>query len=352
MAFALNLALALLAIGLLIALHEFGHLLVARATGMRVERYSIGFGPVIARFHIGETEYCLSAFPVGGYVRIAGMTPGEGGEDDPRAFNRRPAWQRLLVIAAGPATNELLAAALVYVVAIAGMPYTRVAQVGELLPGSAAAQAGLAPGDVVLKVDGAPVSTFGDLVAAVRGHPGETVALDVRRGAEARRFTVKLGTPPLLGVAAPVRRYGPLDAVPAAIEWTGRQTVGVVTGTLDALRHPRGAQIAGPIGTVQVTVQEAERGWQSLVFTLALISLALAVFNVLPWPALDGGRLLFLLFELVARRPVNQRIEVAFHAMGFLLLLGLILLVSVGDVKRLAGGASPTGPPSQADAGP
>jgi regulator of sigma E protease len=111
--------------------------------------------------------------------------------------------------------------------------------------------------------------------------------------------------------------------------------VGTLQGVFEAALHPRSGQIEGPIGTVQVTVEEAEHGWQSLLFTLALISLALAIFNALPWPALDGGRLLFLFYELIFRRPVNQKVETAIHATGFLMLLGLIALVTVGDVRRL-----------------
>jgi regulator of sigma E protease len=342
----LNFVLAICALGLLIALHEFGHLVAARLVGMRVERYSIGFGPVLCKFRKGETEYCLSAIPIGGYVKIAGMTPGDSeapGEAeghssqtyDPHTFNHRPAWQRVLVIAAGPLTNELLAVLLVYIVAIAGMPYTRDPVVGEVLPGSAAVAAGLLPGDRVAEVDGQTLGSFGDLVGAIHDHPGETVALDIVRNGETQRLTAKLGTPAVLGVAAPIRRYSPLDAIPAAIAWTGRQTVGTIEGVVNAALHPRSGQLEGPIGTVQVTVQEAEHGWQSLLFTLSLISLALAIFNALPWPALDGGRLIFLIYELVFRRPVNQKVETAIHATGFLLLLALIGLVTVGDVRRL-----------------
>jgi regulator of sigma E protease len=332
----LNFVLAICALGLLIALHEFGHLVVARLVHMRVERYSIGFGPVLAKFRRGETEYCLSAIPIGGYVKIAGMNPGDTeATDDPHTFNHRPAWQRVLVIAAGPLTNEILAVVLVYVVAIAGMPYTREPVVGEVLPGSAAAAAGLIPGDRVEQIDGQALGSFVDLVGAIHSHPGEVVALDVVRNGETRRMTAKLGTPAVLGVAAPIRRYTPLDAVPAAIAWTGHQTVNTLSGVFEAALHPRSGQIEGPIGTVQVTVQEAERGWQSLLFTLSLISLALAIFNALPWPALDGGRLLFLFYELIFRRPVNQKVETAIHATGFLMLLGLIALVTVGDVRRL-----------------
>lgn len=345
----MSFVLAICALGLLIALHEFGHLVMARLCGMRVERYSIGFGPVLARLRRGETEYCLSAFPIGGYVKIAGMNPGDAeAADDPHTFNHRPAWQRALVIAAGPLTNELLAVLLVYAVAIAGMPYTRDPVVGELLPGSPAAAAGLLPGDRVEQVDGQPLGSFQDMVRAIHGHPGETVALDIVREGRRLRLTAKLGTPPLLGVAAPIRRYSALDAVPAAIAWTGRQTVATVAGVFEAALHPRSGQIEGPIGTVQVTVEEAEHGWQSLLFTLSLISLALAIFNALPWPALDGGRLIFLGYELIFRRPVNQRVETAIHATGFLLLLALIALVTVGDVRRLRARTQGGGEPDAA----
>jgi regulator of sigma E protease len=323
------------AVGLLIALHEFGHLVVARLCGMRVERYSIGFGPTLLRFTRGETEYVLSAIPIGGYVRVAGMNPGETIDpNDTRAYSHRPAWQRFLVIAAGPLTNELLAVGLIFSVAMYGMPVTSRAEVGQILADSAAAQGGLKPGDLVLAVDGEPVQTFNDLVLAVRAHPAQVVALDLERGDQKLRVTVNLPKTPVLGVSAPLRRYGPVEALPAAIGWTARQTVGMVAGLIQALRHPNQAQVQGPIGTVQVTAQEAAHGWQNLISTLALISLALAVFNVLPWPALDGGRLLFLLYELVRRKPVNQRVETAVHAMGFLVLLGLIVLVTVGDLKR------------------
>jgi regulator of sigma E protease len=327
---------AIAAVGLLIALHELGHLVVARFCGMRVERYSIGFGPTLFRFRRGETEYVLSAIPIGGYVRVAGMNPGEKVDpDDKRAYSQRPAWQRFLVIAAGPLTNEALAVALIFSVAMYGMPVTSRAEVGQVLPNSAATQGGLQPGDLVRAVDGEPVQTFNDLVLAVRAHPAQMVALDLERGGQTLRLKVNLPKAPVvLGVSAPMRRYGPSEALPAAIGWTYRQTVGMVADLVRALRHPNQVQVRGPIGTVQVTAQEAAHGWQNLISTLALISLALAVFNVLPWPALDGGRLLFLLYELVRRKPVNQRIETAVHALGFLVLLGLIVLVTVGDLRR------------------
>jgi len=331
-------ALALLAVSVLIALHELGHLLAARLFNMKVERYSIGFGPVLLRFQRGETEYVLSAIPFGGYVQVMGMNPAEPGYDaDPRSYARRSVAQRFFVVLAGPLTNELLAAALIFCVALSGMPDTKKPIVGGLLPASAAQAAGLQVGDLINSVDGEPVKDFNELVHAVHRHPGENIVLDVVRGGQSLRITAALPADGgLLGVESSKKRYSVGQAIPAAFLWTVQSTVGTVVGLGMAFTHP--SQLQGPIRTVQFTAHEAERGWENLVATLALISLALAIFNALPLPALDGGRMLFLAYEAIFRKPVNQKLEGAVHAAGFLLLVGLILAISV---KELRAGATP-----------
>jgi regulator of sigma E protease len=340
-------ALALLAVSLLIALHEFGHLVAARLFGMKVERYSIGFGPALLRFQRGETEYVLSAIPFGGYVQVMGMNPAEPGADaDPRSYARHSVWQRFAVVLAGPLTNELLATALIFAVAMSGMPDSSRPQVGAVLPASAAQDAGLLPGDLINQVDGEPVADFAELVRAVHRHPGETIVLDVVRNGQSMRITAALpAAGALLGVEAPKRRYSVGEALPAAFLWTARMTVESVVGLVDAFTHP--SRLQGPIRTVQFTAREAERGWESLVATMALISLALAIFNALPLPALDGGRMLFLAYEAIFRKPVNHRVEGAVHAAGFLLLIGLIVAISVKELRPAAPPA-PGGAPAAA----
>ncbi len=341
-------ALALIAVSMLIALHELGHLVAARLLGMKVERYSIGFGPALLRFQRGDTEYVLSAIPFGGYVQVMGMNPAEPGFDaDPRSYARHSVGQRFLVVLAGPLTNELLATALIFCVALSGMPDSSRPQVGAVLPDSAAQVAGLQAGDVIDQVDGEPVQDFAELVRAVHRHPGETIALEVTRGKQSMRLTAALpASGGLLGVEAPKRRYTVGEALPAALLWTGRMTVDSVVGLVGAVTHP--SQLQGPIRTVQFTAREAERGWESLVATLALISLALAIFNALPLPALDGGRMLFLAYEAIFRKPVNQRVEGAVHATGFFLLIGLIVAISVKELRPAATPPAPAAPPAAA----
>ncbi len=327
-----NYLLAVLALGLLIALHELGHLLAARSVGIRVSRYSVGFGPVIFEVKRGETSYALSALPLGGYTRVVGMDPGDPEVDHPDSYASRPVWQRLWVVAAGPLMNELLAVLLVYGVAISGMPDTSRTTLGRVEPGSAAAAAGLLAGDTLTALDGQPLTRFADLVTAVHAHPGETVALDVSRGESTLKLIAQLPTPPILGVAPALRRYGALAAVPAAFLWTLNTTVDTIGGLAVAITHP--SLLQGPLATVRTTAQEAERGAVNLIFTLALISLGLAVFNALPLPALDGGRSLFLIFEGLSRRKVNPKLEGVVHGVGLLLLLAAILILSVLEIHR------------------
>lgn len=340
-------ALALLAVSLLIALHEFGHLVAARLFGMKVERYSLGFGPAVLKMQRGETEYVLSAIPFGGYVQVMGMNPAETGDDsDPRSYARRSVGQRFLVVLAGPLTNWLLAAALIFLVALSGMPDTSRPEVGAVLEGSAAQAAGLQAGDLISEVDGEPVHDFAELVRAVHRHPGETIVLLLSRGGQSMRLTAALPAQGgILGVESPRRRYSALQAIPASLLWTMRSTAETAVGLVDAFSHP--SRLQGPIRTVQFTAHEAERGWESLVATLAAISLALAIFNALPLPALDGGRMLFLGYEALFRKPVSQKIEGFVHATGFILLIGLIVALSVKEL-RPEGGAKPNGTPAAA----
>lgn len=322
--------LATLALGLLIALHELGHLLAARMLGIRVARYSVGFGPVLFEFKRGETSYVLSALPLGGYTRVVGMDPSEPEVNHPDSYASRSPWQRLWVVAAGPLINELIAVLLVYAVAVVGMPDTAHTVIGRIEPQSAAEQAGLALGDTVLAIDGQPVDKFAELAKAIHGHPGETVVIQVARGAQQLELHAQLGTPPVLGVGAKPRRYGPIDAIPAAFLWTFHTTADTIGGLAVAVLHP--GLLQGPLSTVRATAHEAERGLVDLVFTLSLISLGLAVFNALPLPGLDGGRSLFLLYEGITRRKVAPRLEGLIHGVGLLLLLAGIALLTILEI--------------------
>ncbi len=285
-----------LAFGLLIVIHELGHYLAARWSGMRVERFSIGFGPVVWSSRRGDTEWAVSAVPLGGYVKIAGMAPGEDlPEGDTGAYSAKPAWKRFLVILAGPAMNYLLAVVLaVLLIATMGLKEPdQTAGVGDVLPGGAAERAGLRAGDRIVTAGGAPVADWKGLVEAIRAHPGQDLVLGVVRAGD--------------GAGAPV----PVTLRPDDAGGVGK------------------AGIAPSLRTVRA-------GAAPFLMMVWLISSMLAIFNFLPLPALDGGRLAFLGYEIVTRRPVNQRVEALIHTVGFVLLLGLLLGVTLfGDLPRL-----------------
>ncbi len=332
--------LPIVAVGLLIAVHEFGHFAAARALGMRVDAFSIGFGPVLLAFKWGETEYRLSLLPFGGYAKIAGMAPGELPEEEPRAYLNRPAWQRALVLFAGPFVNWLVAFLLLAGLLMAGLSQPLDEPlIGAVAEGSPAEVAGLRAGDRVVAVDGKKMASWEELVGAIRASGGERMTFEYLRETRRQSAMLSTGTDGMLGIASSTVevRTPPAQALALSFVKTG-EIVGSSLASLKRLvtRESKG-QLMGPLGIVDETRRAADSGMRPFLFTLVLISLALALMNLLPFPALDGGRLAFLAIESIRGKPVSPRVEGTFHAAGFALLLALILYATFGDVGRIAG---------------
>lgn len=334
--------LSILGLSLLIILHELGHYLVAKACRMRVLRFSLGFGPTIAKWTIGETIWQLAAVPLGGFVQVDGMGPKDTDvyENDERNYRNRPLWQRAAVIAAGPVMNWVITALIIGGLAMSvgyekPDPGPRLGEVGE---GSAAADAGLQADDVILSFDGQTPTSWEDVVREVRARPGQTVAVRVERGDQ--RFELPV-TPKddgkgrgFLGVRQGVTRVTvtAAEAMVFAVRETWRRTsdqVGLIVGLV--LRK-NDATLSGLPGMVRVMKGAAERGVEKFLLVLAAVSLGLCIFNVVPFPTLDGGRLVFLIAEGLRGKPVNERVEAIVHTVGFVLIVGLILFVSVRDL--------------------
>jgi regulator of sigma E protease len=339
-------AVTVLAFGMLIVIHELGHYLAARWSGMRVERFSVGFGPVIWSRKRGDTEWALSAVPLGGYVKIAGMAPGEEiAPGDTGAYSRKPAWKRFLVILAGPAMNYALA-----VVLAAGLIATlglrepdATSTIGDVIGGGAAERAGLQAGDRVVGAAGMPVTDWASLVQAVRSHPGMDLPLEVERAgapAGSPRAAVTMrpddsGGIGKAGIAPNLRAVhaAPAEAVALGFRRTNDKAAEILGGLGQVVSRKQKAELQGPLGIAQ---DHEGAGAGPFMMMVWLISIMLAIFNFLPLPALDGGRLVFLGYEIVARRPVNQKVETVIHTVGFVALFGLLLGVTVfGDLPRL-----------------
>ncbi len=336
---------SILAVSLLVVVHEAGHYLAARRFGMRIDRFSIGFGPVLLAFKRGDTEFAISALPLGGYVKIAGMAPGEDADAADRAlYSSQTAWRRFLVILAGPGMNYL--AAILFAWALLATPLglrtpDPSARVGALVAGMPADAAGLRPGDRIASVAGTPVGSWLELVQQLQGHPGQEIVLGVVRDGAQVSLPIVPKDDAGVGRVGVQQAYFLARTDPASAIVEGfRRTNANAALQLAAFRSmfsPR-QRVEGPAGIVRQLVRGAQEGIEPFLNLVWTISVVLAILNLLPIPALDGGRLAFLTYEIVSRRRVNERVESWLHFAGFVVLVGLILAVTVfGDLPRLLG---------------
>ena len=350
-------AAAVVAFGVLVFLHELGHFLVAKKTGVGVLTFSIGFGPKVLIRRYGETEYCVSAFPLGGYVKMVGEDPQEdvGSADLDRSFAHRSLASRTAIVAAGPVANFLLAMAVfLFVFMVFGVPY-HTAEVGGVKAGSPAGGAGLQAGDRVVMVGDRPIRSWDQLSAEVRASQGRPLDLGVARGE--REFSVTLSpergeTQTLLGEVeetwligiqsagtVEVERKNPLTAALLSVSRTVEITlltlevlVKMVVGRVDS------SNLGGPVMIVQMAGEQAQRGVANYLFLLALLSINLGVLNLLPIPMLDGGHLLFFLIEAVRGKPLEVRQRERAQQMGLVLLLFVMVYAFYNDLARIFSG--------------
>ncbi len=332
---------------LLVIVHESGHFFTAKLAGIKVEQFSVGFGPQLLGWRRGETLYAVRAIPLGGFVKLAGM---DGSMDaGPRSFNAHPLWQRFIVIVAGSAFNLALPVLIffgVYTTVGTAEVQTPIA-VSAVDSGTPASNAGLQSGDVIRSVNGRPINKFEDLRSALDAAKDTPVTVVVDRNGQLMTLTVTPKLDPASGSyilgfhpAIHTSRPSPLNAAGLALRDTGDSIVGIVGGIyqlatdkkLGGLLGPRGLE--GPVGIVKTTAKAAQAGPLSLVGVIALLSLSLGLANILPFPALDGGRAAFLVLELVRGRPVDPAREQVVHYVGLALLFGLIGLVTYNDLLR------------------
>jgi regulator of sigma E protease len=339
---------------LLIVIHELGHFLVAKYLGIGVERFSIGFGPKLASFRRGETEYMLSVIPLGGYVKLIGDDPRGADGDHPRAFLKKPISHRIAVVAAGPLANFALAVVILASVHWVGVPTPQISElpeVGEVVANSPAQQAGLQPGDRILMVDGVPVSKWEDLVQIIHQHINTPLQLRVQRGTQTFEMTVtpKPGTViraleevevGLIGVAphvditvlrysAPIALWKGLEKTYELSDLTVRSLVKMVQGKISP-KH-----LAGPVGIFQMAGQQAKVGWLPLVSLMAVLSISLGILNLFPIPVLDGGHILFFALEGLWGQPISPRKQEIATQVGLFLLVALMLTAFYNDLLRI-----------------
>lgn len=367
-----------LVLSVLVFVHEFGHFIAAKRQKIGVEEFGFGFPPRMVGVrrvsgkwqwfwgnrtvpYSGDTVYSVNWIPAGGFVRIKGEESTESG--DPENFASRGAWARGTVISMGVIFNLLLAVALIGGGYMVGLPqvldgdisrYARVSdrriEVLAVLPESPAFAAGIRAGDRIVSIDGGAVASADGFRERISSREGQELLLGLRRvnePLEVRAVPKLLPETGKAGIGIGFAEVGtvrypwwlalPKGAQTAfALEKATFEAFGGMLRDL-VLGHPSAAGVAGPVGIAVLTGQAARQGWVALLQFTAILSINLSVINILPFPALDGGRLLFIILEKIRRRPVSRRLEIFFHNAGFLLLLVLILVLTVKDVSRYAG---------------
>ncbi len=340
-------------LSVLVVVHEFGHFIVARLYGIRVEKFSIGFGPVIFRKRAGETEYCFSVLPFGGFVKLAGESEGES-RGNPWEFTAKPLAQKFLVVLAGPIMNAFLAVVLFFIVFLWGQPLLTT-RVGKVMDSSPAKAAGILENDRITSVDGKAVQYWEDVLEAIQSDSDGELVLSVERGEETLSVTVTANQKDgldtttgqkkkisFIGVAPSSElvylRHGIFQALYLAVERVWLMTVLIfhslwlmITGSL-----PFKESMTGPIGIYFLTQQAAQVGVYYLLYFTGSLSVSLFVLNLLPIPVLDGGHLLFFAVEKIKGSPLKDIVKERMTQVGLVALLSLMAFVIVQDLHRFS----------------
>ncbi len=368
----------------MVSLHEFGHFSVAKLLGFKVLEYAIGFGPTIFKRQKGETQYSIRAIPLGGYCKFEG--DGED-SDDPRAFCNQKAWKRILVIIAGGVSNVILGFVLMlFVVGMASPMRTNV--VDSIVPNSYMEQVGVMQGDEIIRINGKHIASYDDITLAKSTFQlNKDIDITVKRGRERLNFTLRPSEQVVTvkylddrietvstvnGVEEEPEVIMYSDEIPRDEEMVGKTTTstGYIMGFAAGIEDVNAKniwghafnktifvvklvyqslwglvtgevgidQMSGPVGIVSEVHEVVNSGvyrWLNILNLVALLTINLGIFNLLPIPALDGGRLVFMIVELIRRKPVPPEKEGAVHAIGFMLLFALILFISFNDIMRL-----------------
>lgn len=337
---------AIFGLGLLVTVHEIGHMFAARLFGIRVDKFSIFFGPTLARWKRKDTIYRIASIPLGGYVQIAGMNPEEKlSPDDTGSYQNKSLLARFVTIFAGPAVNYVFAILIMIMVTLSwGDPGWEVA-VGEVLRGKAAAIAGMKAGDVFEKIDGEPVQQIGQVLSAIQKSNGKSLAVVVRRNDQSLPLTI---TPKAengsyfigiqFGRKLQFSKLSFVDALKTSVVYPFVESQNVLDGLKKLFTEKETLKkVGGPVEIIRQLKMSFEDSFAMAMMFMALLNIYLGLFNLLPIPALDGGRLLFILFSAITRLRVNQKMETVIHTVGFYLLLGLLLIVTYGDIRRRFG---------------
>lgn len=349
----------IIVLGLLIFIHELGHFLVAKLFRVKVLKFSLGFGPKILGRQYGETEYQVSALPLGGYVKMYGENPLEevDQEDISRAFSHKPVWQRFLIVLAGPVSNLVFPVLLFFLIlASIGIPTpVDTTAIGGVAPESPAAEAGLKQGDNILAINGREIGSWGKVSEIIQDSNGKEIELTILRGGEELHikttpeirkveniFGEEVQERYMLGITKKTEITYKDSSIPealvSAVSQTGSYIYLTILGIVKIFQQvvPT-SELGGPILIAQLAGQQMKAGVVDFVYFIGLISINLGIINLFPIPILDGGHLALFSLEAVRRKPLEEQTMVIIQQIGLILLGCLMILVFYNDIIRIIG---------------
>ncbi len=343
-----KLAVFLAILGALIVFHEFGHLVLAKRAGVTVTNFAIGFGPALFSVYRGGTRYSVNLLPLGGYCKMVGEDEADSGTADPGNFQHKPLTSRFAIIAAGPVFNLILAALIFAFIGVAiGLPtgYTNV--VAQVQPGKPFAAAGIRSGDEIVALNGQPVRSGQEMIDYIHARPNQAIAVDIRHNGIIQHLKIRTNADTQDGKKVGLFGFAPLPAIEHASFATGvgwgftmvyYTVVAQIAGIYEAISHHDASAVAGPVGIAHVVADAQSLGAFWVLRIAGMLSVVLALFNLLPLPALDGGRIAFLFIELLRGRPVSPEKEGLVHLTGFALLMVLFVFITYHDVVQWING--------------
>ena len=332
-------------IAVCVIVHEYGHYITAKILGVQVHEFAFGMGPALFQKRKNNMLWSIRALPIGGFCRLAGM--GEDEEDEivipGKGFNEQSAWKRFLILLNGSLFNIILAVILMAMFlwghGVLNMESTKI---GELMQGLPSEQAGLKIGDEIIKINDTEVKKWREMQETLQteAKKSENLILEVKRDNEILNINI---TVPLnqeygrymLGISPSYERYGFLKAISNAGSFTYRMTVMMIRGIADWVMQRQEVDVTGPIGIASMSGRAMSSGFWSFITFISLIALNLGLLNLFPIPALDGGRILFVLLEMILRRRLPEKVENWIHTAGFVLLITLMIFVTCQDVYKI-----------------
>jgi len=347
---------AIVLLGIIIFVHELGHFIFAKLLGVRVLKFSLGFGPKLFGRKLGDTEYLISAVPFGGYVKPLGETPGEelAEEEKPFAFNYQPVWKRFLIVFAGPFFNILCAVVIFFFSFLGGLPVLT-PEIGSVLENSPAERSGLLKGDRIVLIEGKTISQWDEMTKIIHENPEKPLKITIDRNGTALTVSVTpekkqvkdiFGEEKSLGLigikpsgATSVKREGFAEALRDSFVRTWEISELTLVSIIKLIQRVIPFDtIGGPIMIVQMAGEQAAQGPLNFFIFMALININLGVLNLLPIPILDGGHILFLGIEAIRRKPLSEKVISVSQKVGLAIILTLVVFVMYNDVLRLITG--------------